>query len=480
MKTNIFKQNFAVGTDSYKVNHHKVYPDDAEVIHSYFEARKGSEYPETVFFGLQFLLKTLEGVVVTSEDVEEAYLKMKHHFWGNPDCFHYEGFKRLVEKHKGKLPVRIRAVPEGTIVPINNVLFTIENTDEEFPWLTNFLETYLTHVWHPMTVATKSYHVKKLLQKYLDKTADDHSLLPFLLHDFGYRGVAGNEAAGRGGAGHLVNFLGTDTMVAMDYAEHFYGASYEGLGYSVFATEHSVMTADGEDGEKGIIQKVLDTNPVGIISVVNDSYNDQRHVGWLCGEFKEQILARHANAPEGIPTKFVTRPDSVPEGETAEDIVLDIYNRFAEAFGTTTNSKGYKELNPAVGVIWGDGIDFDGIEKILETLEANGYSTSAMAFGMGGGLLQKVNRDTQRCAFKCSAQKRGGEWIDIQKKPRDISKASKAGRQALYKTQLGEYITTRVETLEKVDATDILETVFENGEIVKEYTFAEVRENANF
>jgi nicotinamide phosphoribosyltransferase len=480
MKTNIFKQNFAVGTDSYKVQHHKVYPEDVEVIHSYFEARKGADYPETVFFGLQFLLKTLEGEVLTMEDVDEAYIKMKHHFYGNDKAFNYEGFKRLVEKHEGKLPVRIRAVPEGTIVPINNVLFTIENTDEEFPWLTNFLETVLTHVWHPMTVATKSYHVKKLIKKYLNKTTDNHELLPFLLHDFGYRGVAGNEAAGRGGAGHLVNFLGTDTMVAMDYVEEFYNAPYEGLGYSVFATEHSVMTALGEDGEIDVVQKVLEENPIGIASVVCDSYDDKRHVGWVCNELKEQILERFNNSPEGVPTKYVIRPDSVPEGETAEGIVLWIYQQLENAYGVTINNKGYKVLHPAVGVIWGDGIDFDGIEKILQTLADNDYSTEGMVFGQGGGLLQKVNRDTKRCAFKCSAQKRNGKWYDIQKKPRDVSKASKAGRLALYRTMPDEYITTTVEILEKNEATDLLETVFENGKITKEYTFEEVRKNANF
>jgi nicotinamide phosphoribosyltransferase len=479
MKTDIYKQNFALGSDSYKVQHHKVYPKDAEVTHSYFEARNGAEYPETVFFGLQFLLRTLEGVVLNQQDVEDAYIKMKKHFFGDDTCFHYDGFTRLVEKHGGKLPLRIKAVPEGTIVPVNHVLFTVENTDDEFPWLTNFCETYLTHVWHPMTVATKSYHVKKLLKKFLKKTADDDSLLLFLLHDFGYRGVAGNEAAGRGGAGHLVNFLGTDTMVAMDYVEQFYNTEYEGIGHSVFATEHAVMTPKGKDGEFGIIEEVLDENPVGVISVVNDSYDDTRHVGWLCNEFKERILKRHAAAPEGIPTKFVTRPDSVPEGETAEGIVLDIYNRFAEAFGTTTNNKGYKELHPAIGVIWGDGIDYDGIELILETLEKNGYSTSGMVFGMGGGLLQKLNRDTQRCAFKCSAQKRNGVWNDVQKMPRDISKASKKGRLALIKVD-GEFQTVTIEEAGELGATDLLEVVFENGEIVKEYTFAEVRENANF
>jgi nicotinamide phosphoribosyltransferase len=470
------KKNIVTMTDSYKMGHWQQYPDGTEYVYSYFEARNGAKFDETVFFGLQYLmLEYLEGVVVTKEKIDFAEKLAQKHF-GNDYIFNRDRWDYIVEKHGGKLPVRIKAVPEGMPVPVNNVMMSVENTDPNCYWLTNHLETMLTRVWHSSTVASLSRTTKKMIVQFLKETADSLDGLPFKLHDFGSRGVSSAESAGIGGAGHLVNFLGTDTVEAMEFAMYYYDADLDSLAFSVPATEHSVMTSLGEDGEADMYKRVLDKYPTGILSVVSDSYDIYRATAKYVGEyFKDDILQR-----DGI---FVVRPDS---GDPVETVMRLLYI-LGDKFGDTKNSKGYRVLNPKVRLIWGDGIDFEGIKSILTAMKAEFWSADNIVFGMGGGLLQKINRDTQRFAFKCSAQCRNGEWYDIQKKPLDESKKSKAGKLAFVPLRLVVYDDkgnftkqyTTVENCMKDDPYDILETVFLNGEIVKKYTFDEVRENAS-
>lgn len=465
-------------TDSYKVTHWLGYPENTEAVYSYFEARSGAEYNETVFFGLQYLLKQIEGVVVTKPMIDEAEKKYASHFFGNDRFFNRKGWEHLVDNYGGKLPVIIRAVDEGSIIPINNVVMTVENIGgTETAWLTNYLETFLTRIWYPITVATKSYHIKKIIKTYLDMTAEHVNLLPFLLHDFGSRGVSSQESAALGGAAHLVNFLGSDTVIAMDLIFENYNMNYKDIGYSIFATEHSLMTSKGEEGELDIMRQCLNKNPVGIISVVADSYNYYRNVADYVGKkLKEQIIARHQKAGD-IPTKYIIRPDSVtPDHPTPEDVVVWTYNQLERDFGVTINNKGFKELHPSIGVIWGDGIDIDGIQNILEALYVNKYATTGMVFGMGGGLLQRLNRDTARHAFKCSAQKQNGKWVDIQKRPLDHSKKSKGGRLALIRDGDGGICTIREENC-PIDS-NLLTPKFICGDIVQTTTFEKIRANA--
>ena len=466
------KTNIVTMTDSYKMGHWQQYPEGTEYVYSYFEARNGAKFDETTFFGLQYLLKEyLEGTVVTTEKIDFAEKLAKVHF-GNDYIFNRSRWDYIVEKWDGKLPVRIKAVPEGTPVPVNNVMMTVENTDPNCYWLTNHLETMLTWVWHPSTVASLSRTTKQMIAKYLQETADNLDGLPFKLHDFGFRGVAGNEAARLGGAGHLVNFMGTDTVGAMELALMYYDADINSLAFSVPATEHSVMTSLGEEGEADMYKRVLDKYPTGILSVVSDSYDIYRATAKYVGEyFKEEILNR-----DGV---FVVRPDS---GDPVETVMRLLYI-LMDKFGGEVNSKGYKVLNPKVRLIWGDGINLEGITQILEAMKEEFWSADNIVFGMGGGLLQKVNRDTQRFAFKCSAQCRNGVWYDIQKTPLDESKKSKAGKLALIKE--GDVYRTIESVQPELYSTlyevtgDVLETVFLNGEIVKEYTFDEVRKNAS-
>lgn len=228
------------------------------------------------------------------------------------------------------------------------------------------------------------------------------------------------------------------------------------------------MTALGPGGEAEILQDLLLKYPAGILSVVIDSYDVYHFVEHLiCDEFRERILAR-----DGI---FVLRPDSIsPQHHTPEEQVLWIVETLASRMGYTTNSKGFMVLNPKVRVLWGDGLGLEEIERILSKLYENHFSVENIAtFGMGGGLLQKVNRDTQRFAFKSSAQCRDGLWYNIYKQPKDLSKVSKKGRLKLIQRD-GVFQTVG----EAAPGTDLLQTVFENGELLRRYSFAEVRKNA--
>jgi nicotinamide phosphoribosyltransferase len=271
-------------------------------------------------------------------------------------------------------------------------------------------------------------------------------------------------------AGHLTSFLGCDTLPAIQLLKQEYGASYDEIAFSVAATEHSVMTALGRDGEFAQVSRALDGTPEGILSVVADSYDIYEFVDRVGTQFKDRILAR-----DGV---FVVRPDSITQQHPRPDLlVTELLERLWKYYGGTKTSNNFRVLDPHVRVLWGDGIDPKGIEHIVNRAMLNGFSPSNLVFGMGGGLVQKVNRDTERFAFKCSAQKRDGEWHDVSKTPLDRSKASKAGRLRLCLRESGEYVTLRENEVPAFDQrkTDVLRTVFEDGCAVNTTTLQEVR-----
>ena len=460
------RRNIITMTDSYKLAHWQQYQPNTEVVYSYFEARKGAEFSETVFFGLQYILKEyLEGVVITRAKIDQAEAMAGDHL-GRADLFNKKMWEHILEFHDGKLPIRIKAVPEGTVVPIDNVMMTVENMCPHCCALTNHLESLLCHVWHACTVATLSREVKKMIKMYFDKTGDDSGALDFMLHDFGFRGVSSVEAAAIGGLAHLINFKGTDTLVALEAAQEYYNHS-GAAAFSVPATEHSVMTSLGSDGEEKIIGQLLDNYPTGVLSVVSDSFDIYNTVENIIGRtYRDRILAR-----DGV---FVVRPDS---GDPKE-IMLRLLDILWVRFGGRINSKGYKVINPKIKLLWGDGLDLWKIEVILHAMMKEGWSVENVAtFGMGGGLLQKINRDTQRFAFKCSAQKRDGEWHDVYKDPKDSSKKSKRGRLVLINDAYGYVTMTEEEgTMKQMD--DQMVTVFENGELKKDWNLDGIRVRA--
>lgn len=457
----MMENNIILLTDSYKVSHYKQYPEGTTQIYSYFESR-GGKFEEITFFGLQYLLKEfLVGQVITQSKIDQAAKLYEAHF-GNPTLFNKAGWEYILNNHAGKLPIRIKAVPEGKVIPTHNVMMTVENTDPNCFWLTNFLETLLLQLWYPSTVATISREVKKLISQYLEETGDLNTI-DFKLHDFGFRGVSSVDSASIGGAAHLINFMGTDTVAALTFIQHYYGNENDMFGFSIPAAEHSTITSWGKDHEVDAYENMLAQYPEGLVAVVSDSYDIYNACEKLWGGLlKEQILARKGT--------LVVRPDS---GEP-KDVVLKVAEFLGEKIGFSINPKGYKVLHPNIRIIQGDGVNYESIGEILAHLKNHGWSADNVAFGMGGALLQKVNRDTQKFAFKCSAATINGKEQEVFKDPiTDHGKVSKKGRMKL----VFENNTYQTKSLDE-SGEDILETVFENGEILKEISFGEVKENS--
>jgi len=461
-------------TDSYKIGSHwKMYSPDTERVYSYFEARKGGEYPNIVFFGLQYILqKFLSGKFVSQHDIDEAEEICEAHL-GNKNTFNRAGWEYILKEYDGYLPIRIKAVKEGAVVPISNVLFTVENTDSKCGWLTNYLESLISHVWYPCTIATASFYLKNIINKHLKLSADNSDGLTFMLHGFGYRSYTSNEAAEIGALAHLVNFKGTDDILAIKSAKEFYDALLHSIAYSVPASEHSVMSSRGKEGEVDVVENLLNTFPTGVLSVVGDTYDIYNFVNnFVCGKFKDRILNR-----DGV---FVVRPDSTsPEHPTKESITLWIVETLYNKLGGYVNSKGFKVINKHCKVLYGDGLSSKDIDLILTTLEEHGFSAENIAtFGCGSGLVQKnINRDTCRFAFKSSWQQRSGIGYDIFKQPKDESKTSKRGRfkLVLKNTSIGE----TYDTVPEIDPRkDQLRLVFENGYLFNRENFSEIRKNA--
>lgn len=459
-------KNILLNTDSYKVSMFKQYPVGTSGVYSYIESR-GGRYDRTVFFGLQAFIKEylLEPITMVDIDIAEEILTAH----GEP--FYRAGWEYILREHDGYLPVVIRAVPEGTVVPVKNVLAIIENTDPNCYWLTTYLETALLRaVWYPTTVATQSKAIKNIIKDFLERTGDP-TLIDFKLHDFGARGVSSLESAAIGGAAHLVNFFGTDTISGVLYAREFYNAGI--AGYSIPAAEHSTITSWGRDGEVDAYRNMLTqfAKPGSIVAIVSDSYDVFNAAEKLWGEtLRQQVVDSGATV--------VIRPDS-GDPVTVNRQLIEI---LGEKFGYTTNAKGFKVLNN-VRLIQGDGINELTVRSILGAFMANGWSADNIAFGMGGALLQAIDRDTQKFAMKCSSVCINGEWVDVQKDPiTDPGKKSKAGRVTLWESG-GEYISAvdapRTWTDKGFMWKDVLQTVYVNGKLVREYSFDEVRANSN-
>lgn len=462
--------NIILNSDSYKYSQFAQYPSGTEYIYSYIESR-GGLWPETVFIGLQAFIKEYLLTPITQDMIDEAAAIILAH--GEP--FNRAGWEYILKTYGGRLPVRIRAVPEGTRVPVKNVLATIENTDPACYWLTSFLETALLRaIWYPTTVASNSYESRKIILKYLELNGDP-SLINFKLHDFGARGVSSLESAGLGGMAHLATgFMGTDTVTALLAARRYYNADI--AGFSIPAMEHSTVTSWGRENEVDAYRNMLKqyAKPGAILACVSDSYDIYNACKLWGTELKDEVVNSGA--------VVVVRPDS---GEPSE-VVLNCLRILDQYFGHTVNAKGFRVLNN-VRVIQGDGIDHSSINSILAVMHLAGYSADNVAFGQGGALLQMVNRDSMKFAMKCSSagirQADGTlDWVDVFKDPiTDHGKVSKKGRVELW-TSGGEFTSAvnkpNTWTDRGIEWTSALVTVYENGELVKEYNFDEVRSNA--
>jgi nicotinamide phosphoribosyltransferase len=456
------KYSIIFDTDSYKSSHYLQYPPNTTSLFGYVESR-GGEHPETVFFGLQYYLKEYLTHRITVDEVERANKFFKAHM----GVFNYDGWMYIAKDLGGKIPVRIRAVPEGTVVPSHNALITVELTDTKVPWIYSWIETSLLRVWYPTNVATISWRIKKLIKAALDKSADNtEAELPFKLHDFGSRGVSSQESAMIGGASHLVNFMGSDTDVGVLCANDFYHIDMS--AFSISAAEHSSITSWGRDRECDAYRNMLKqfAKPGALVAVVSDSYDLWNAISKYWGsELKGEVIDSGATV--------IIRPDS----GHPPDVVLKTAQLLDESFGHTINTKGYRVLNH-VRIIQGDGINEGMIAIILEKLLANGYSASNVAFGMGGALLQQHNRDTNKFAMKCSSAIVDGKQVDVFKDPiTDHGKRSKAGRLDLINRN-GKLETIRLTDNDIQCPLSVMRTVYENGELLVDDTLENIRKRA--
>lgn len=479
--------NLILATDSYKLCHWKMQPDGTQHVYSYGECRSGSAYPISIWHGMQpIVLKHMTGEVVTQAHIEEAKRVIKPHL-GSEEMLYLEAWQIIVDEFGGKLPIEIKSAPEGTPIPTGEVCFTIVDTDpkERFAWLTNFLETLIQKVWYPTAVATRSYHIVSNIKRYVELTSDVENAWQWMLHDFGLRSTTCEEAGEIAGAAHLINSIGTDTVPALRFAEHYYGADINTLAFSVAASEHSIQNAYGHEVEDQInyVRTLMQRFPDGILSIVCDGAKGgiERFVEGVVPVIRDEIVARRELSNNPL-TKVVFRPDSPRfEGDRPEEQMLWLCGVLGDIFGFDDNSKGYKVLNPCVGTILGDGLTEQDIITIYQYIVVHGWSAENVVVGQGGGLVQKLNRDTLRFAIKSSAQKQNGEWIAIQKQTADKSKRSKAGKMKLVNMSdiEGE---AKLQTLTEShplyhDHEDVLETIYRNGEVTRFYTFDEVRKN---
>ena len=460
------KTNRVMLADSYKYSHSEQYPKNTVKMFDYMEARSNKVYHETVFFGLQAMLKEYFSTPITMDEVLQAKSYADMH--GVP--FDLKGWVYIVQELGGNLPVEIRAVPEGTVVPNKNVLVTIESTDKNVPWIVGWMETVLMKVWYPCTVATKSYNVRKMIQKYYD-LAGATTWVDFQYHNFGDRGSSSVETAAIGGAAHLTQFMGTDNFNSLMYINEYYGVEGNCAGFSIAASEHSTVTSRGREGEFEFYNEYLEINKGrSLVACVMDSYDIFKAVDYITsGDFKEKVES------DEYPT-WVIRPDS---GEPITVLREIIEIMISNGVKYTKNERGYI-LFDKYRLIWGDGITPETMEEILKYMLSHGYSPENIAFGSGGDLMQNVTRDTLGFAVKCSSiTLDDGTMRDVYKDPiTDSGKVSKKGEMTLVK-QGNDYVTMRTNNMDSLDLQDeILETVYVNGQLVKEYTFDEIRKNS--
>lgn len=482
-------------TDGYKLDHRRQYPKGTEYVYSNWTAR-GSRVKgvnDVTFFGLQYVIKKrlMEDFErFFAADVDEVcaeYQSMLDNYLGPNDI----GTDHIRALHNlGYIPLEFKALPEGTQVPLRVPMLTIENTHPDFFWLTNYFETILSaELWMPMTSATVASRIRGMLNEWAVKTTGTTEGVGFSGHDFSMRGMAGLDAAVISAMGHLVAFTGTETVPVLSQIQEYYPMTGF-LAGTVPATEHSVMCAGGQEDERETFQRLLDLYPTQILSVVSDTWDFWGVLTKILPSLKDQILARGEKGG-----KLVVRPDS---GDPA-DIVCGTNHTFGagkgpvekgaievlwDEFGGTVNEQGYKVLNPAVGLIYGDAMNFGRIENICERLEEKGFATTNMVFGIGSFNYQYQTRDTFGFAMKATSVTIEGEEKAIFKDPLTDSglKKSLKGRIAVIRDRDGKLVALDDERAEHRDVGvergyDLLQTVWKDGEFVKEYSFDEVRAN---
>lgn len=462
-------------TDVYKLGHMDQYPEGTEYIYSYLQARTAKELPKTVFFGLQYYLTTYLSQPITQEHAEE-FFKIRESLLGETPVGVRDRINALVKL--GFWPLEIKAVPEGEVMPVQNVLMTITNTVAGFGWCVGFVESLLLKVWNTTTVASYSLKLRELVTNYALRTCDSMAHLPFQVHDFGYRGVSSEETAKLSGAAHLLNFYGSDTVPAVPFLMEHYDAQWP-IALSVPATEHSVMCSYTKEGELQAFERMLDLYPAGIVSIVSDTYDLWNVLDRFARQLRSRIKSREGKVvfrpDSGDPVKIICGDPEAPIGSPAYKGALEL---LGQTFGATKNDKGYKVLDPHVGLIYGDGFFFDRFDQVLGRMLDQGWASSNLVVGIGGLLLQAHSRDELGFAIKATEGVINGRHVELFKDPvTDKKKRSHMGLLKLNKYGRGAYFTADHQSQESEAADDnYLKLVFKDGEVLKRYTLDEIRQ----
>lgn len=460
----------AILTDSYKAGHPEQYPEAKRMVaYGEFRApyRGAKDDQRFVFFGMRYLVETYLERRWTEEEVERAaqfYLTHNAAYTAFP--FPKQLFLKFIRENNGYFPVRVQALPEGTCAHIHTPVYQI-TAEGEYSRLVTFLETILTHVWYPSTVATLSRRTRDLVEKAFAESVDDEDawMVDFKLHDFGFRGCTSVEQSIVGGCAHLLSFLGSDTMSAAYYAQ-FHLNRGQPVAQSIPATEHSVMTA--WPSEREAILNMIHRYGAGTFACVMDSYDYQGALDKVL-----PAIAAEKTAKGGF---MVLRPDS---GDPV-DVVLAGLRAAEKCFGSVTNKKGYRKVSGA-GVIQGDGINFEMVAAILAAVHKEKFSAASVTFGMGGGLLQKVDRDTMSFATKLShIEEPSGAKRDVMKRPKtDSGKISFPGVLSVRRVNGIPTVFPAASADTAVHAAgELLEVVYDHGPVKGRVwpTFAELRQ----
>lgn len=473
------KKNILLCTDVYKMGHMEQYVPNCNLVYSHLIARSGKTFDKTVFFGLQYYLKEYLSQPIT-EEMGEEFLKYREMILGSNSESVTKQIRALCKL--GYLPIEIKAVNEGDVIPVKNVLMTIVNTmpdHPEFYWVVGFIESLILKIWYSCTVASCSYKYRKLVDRFFEETVSEDMMFlkDFMVHDFGYRGDGSEEGACISGVAHLTSFLGSDTVPALSFAIDYYNADTSNpIMLSVPASEHSVMCSFGRENELGAFKNMFRLYPTGIVSIVSDQFDVYRVLTEFAEELKSTILERDGKTvfrpDSGDPETIICGDMNAPEGSNEWFGAIRLLDN---KFGSTVNSKGYKVLNPKVGLIYGDGMYYERYEKILQRLKDMGYASSNLIIGVGG-ILRNHSRDTMGYAIKCTHVEVNGVPQDIEKDPvTDSGKKSFKGLLQLSYDDMGEYVTID-ECMPHQEALSLLTPVFRDGKILRETTLTEIRE----
>lgn len=476
--------------DGYKVGHRFQYPEGTTLVYSNLTPRKSrnADINEIVFFGLQYFIK--EYLVrqfnenffnKPKEEVLRQYARRIDNYLGK-DSITYDHIAALHDL--GYLPLEIKALPEGTLVPMRVPIFTIKNTVPEFFWLTNMLETIMSAIlWKPCTSATTAFQYLKTFTQYAKETiGNDMGFVPWQGHDFSFRGMSGVEDALISGAGHLLSFAGTDTIPAIDFLEMFYNADCEKelVGGSVPATEHSVMCMGTQDGEINTFRRLIsEVYPAGIVSIVSDTWDFWQVITEFLPEMKDTILSRNGKVvirpDSGDPVKIIVGDESAPAGSPEYKGAIEC---MWETFGGIITEKGFKLLDGHIGLIYGDSITTERQVAILEGLKRKGFASYNVVLGIGSFTYEYVTRDTFGFAMKATYGEVNGAGRDIFKDPKtdDGTKKSAKGLMQVYRNAVSGKLELKDQCTWEEEGQGELKTVFKDGKVIVDWTLQEIRD----